>query len=666
MFRSAKSELRWTCETVEHLQQQLYWRAAKLLEKSSALNARFVPRSVSSAVYYSTDRNGIDVQLYLQLSAMINIEERTPSKYPVPTLRHSVDKFVKYARPLQSDNEYHRTLSVSDFTLLIANEFLEGGEGEKLQNILEEKAMKMENWLTPWFIDETYLKSRNRLAAGTNTAMMFPKWNFTGQEGQIDVTAKIIHAAAKFYRKIMNNELTQEKLGRFMLDMRQYNHLFGSTRIPCHEKDIIKYGGTLNPQPRHIVIIRNGHLFSLSVFDSNGRIRSINQLKNELNTVIYPKSEEAVEFPVSMLTAADRDVWADAYKSLKELNPGSFKAVEDSLFVLCLDREANGFYGVSELDLQAMQCLHGGGSQNNSCNRWFDKTLQFIIGSDEFCGVNFEHSSIDAAPVATMMDYICDHFDLDSFGGEDVTGELAPTNALSFTVPQDFQEVIMKTKRKFDEIANDIEVKVLTFDRFGKAFPRHYGISPDGLTQLAMQLAYYRIHRKQPPTNQATTLRQFLDGRTGTVRLPNFYTSMFTYEMTDAEERPNDRDLVHMMQVATQQHKNDKLQTINGMSMDRHLLGLLLVAKELGQATPEIFTCAAYKKMMHYTILSTQVCHFSTYLGTRHFLPMCCAPSEYDGYNVCYNPQEEEMHFAVATYKSCSKTFSSYRFVRSS
>lgn len=58
-------------------------------------------------------------------------------------------------------------------------------------------------------------------------------------------------------------------------------------------------------------------LFSLSVFDSNGRIRSINQLKNELNTVIYPKSEEAVEFPVSMLTAADRDVWADAYKSLK-------------------------------------------------------------------------------------------------------------------------------------------------------------------------------------------------------------------------------------------------------------------------------------------------------------------------------------------------------------
>lgn len=45
-----------------------------------------------------------------------------------------------------------------------------------------------------------------------------------------------------------------------MLDMRQYNHLFGSTRIPCHEKDIIKYGGTLNPQPRHIVIIRNGHV----------------------------------------------------------------------------------------------------------------------------------------------------------------------------------------------------------------------------------------------------------------------------------------------------------------------------------------------------------------------------------------------------------------------
>lgn len=49
--------------------------------------------------------------------------------------------------------------------------------------------------------------------------MMFPKWNFTGQEGQIDVTAKIIHAAAKFYRKIMKLVLKKILIGENFLSI---------------------------------------------------------------------------------------------------------------------------------------------------------------------------------------------------------------------------------------------------------------------------------------------------------------------------------------------------------------------------------------------------------------------------------------------------------------
>ena len=56
-------------------------------------------------------------------------------------------------------------------------------------------------------------------------------------------------------------------------------------------------------------------------------------------------------------------------KNQKEIN-----AMEDSLFLMCLDNEFN-LPGRPEDNNMAM-ALHGGGAERNSRNRWFDKTLQ--------------------------------------------------------------------------------------------------------------------------------------------------------------------------------------------------------------------------------------------------------------------------------------------------
>lgn len=588
-----------------------------------------------------------------QIALVATYSSKAPKslpKYPVPTLRHTISHFVKFARPLQRDTEYHQTL-------VVANEFLDGGEGEKLQTLLEDRAAKMDNWLTPWLVDKAYLEARAPLPATTSPGVLFPRWNYTGREGQIDAASKLIQAALKFYFKIVSKELPQEKLGKAPLDMGQYKRLFGTTRIPSLGKDQLKFGGTVDPRSCHIAVMRNGHIFRLSVIDSNGRMRGLKQLKKELTKILFPQTERISTLPVGVLTTGNRDEWAKRYAELRESNAEQLNCIEDSLFVVCLDKKPEALQGASELDLQALQCLHGGGSRSNSINRWFDKTLQFIVGTDGYCGVNFEHAPVDAPVIAILMDFICDHFDLNSFEEEDATGTLGETSAVDFTLSESLRKAITGAKKKFDWIASDTEVKVFTFDRFGKNFARQYGMGPDSLIQLALQLAYYRIHREQPRTHQPTLSRQFLDGRTDSIRLPNFQTAMFTFEMTDSEERPSVRELCHMLQIAAQQHKNYFRQALNGQAMDRHLLGLRLIAEEHNLPVPELFKSDAYQKMMHFTLLTNQ-------LPTRHFLAMCYAPSIPDCYAVCYNPQETEIHFTVCTSKSCEKSFSSYRFAR--
>lgn len=58
------------------------------------------------------------------------------------------------------------------------------------------------------------------------------------------------------------------------------------------------------------------------------------------------------------------------------MNGASLQAIEDSIFVMCLDKTSKIEDNVTASTRMALQLLHGNGAANNSGNRWFDKTLQ--------------------------------------------------------------------------------------------------------------------------------------------------------------------------------------------------------------------------------------------------------------------------------------------------
>ncbi|KAF8383704.1 hypothetical protein PRIPAC_72846 [Pristionchus pacificus] len=568
-------------------------------------------------------------------------------KLPVPDGIHTLKHFLDFAEAIESPKEFKQTLkTVQTFA---------DAEMLKLDSALAERAKKHNNWLTPWWLNVAYLESRDPLPVVTSPGVNFPKFEYQGQTGQLDHAAKIAQAAIFFYKKIQRGELKQDMAGSAPLDMAQYRLLFGTSRVPKKDKDEIRYGADAAQSARHAAVFRNGHAFRMDVVDRDGDPLSLDTLRQQLDEIVSA-SENRNLFPLGCMTAEKRDKWAEVRESVGRLpsNRKSLDTIESALFTLAIDGPAQPLKGFTERDEQARQSLHGSGSERNSVNRWFDKTVQFIIGDNGYCGMCYEHTPAEGPPVATLMDFVMDQFDGRTFIAEGTSTGLSPVRRLDFELTNDHKKAIEKAKRRIDAVAEDLEVLTYTFTRFGKNFPKSVKVSPDSFIQLAFALAFHRIHGTLAPTYETASLRKFDEGRTENIRGPNLQTAKFC-QMMKIGNRPF-VELHEQLHAAIAAHKKYTADAMNGAGMDRHLLAWRLLAAEKGLPLPSILDTSAYKRMAHYQVSTSQV-------PTRHYIPMCFGPSADDCYGICYNPQEKELHFTITTFQHFPST-SSKRFAK--
>uniref|UniRef100_A0A669DL21 Carnitine O-acetyltransferase n=1 Tax=Oreochromis niloticus TaxID=8128 RepID=A0A669DL21_ORENI len=572
--------------------------------------------------------------ILFQFNVPLTHQEGLP-KLPVPPLKQTCERYLAVLEPLVSDEEM-------DHTRKVVQEFLKGGVGERLQKGLERRARKTDNWLTEWWMQSAYLDCRMPVAVYTSPGVVLPQMHFHDRQGQMRFAAKLIAGVLDFKKMIDTQTLPVEYLSGKPLCMDQYYQILSSCRIPGPKRDTVVNHARGKTPPTHITVVHNFQFFVLDVYNSDGTPLTVDQIYMQLEK-IWNSSLQTNKEPIGILTSQHRNTWGKAYNNLikDRTNKDSVRAIQKSIFTVCLDapmlRVSDDLY----LSRVAAQILHGGGARWNSGNRWFDKTLQFIVGEDGACGLVYEHAPAEGPPIVFLIDYVIKY--MTQFRRAPMI-PLPMPQKLRFNITPEVKRDIEKAKQNMNIMVQDLDVKVLLFSHFGKNVPKKHKLSPDAFVQMALQLAYFRIYNICCSTYESASLRMFKYGRTDAIRS----TTADSLEFVQAMQDPAKQKLA-LLQKAIQTHKENTYNAIHGQAIDRHLLGLKRQSIEDLTSIPEIFMDTSYAVANHFNLSTSQV-------GSKTDCVMCFGPMVPDGYGVCYNPMDEHINIAITAFNSCEET----------
>uniref|UniRef100_A0A669DRQ0 Carnitine O-acetyltransferase n=1 Tax=Oreochromis niloticus TaxID=8128 RepID=A0A669DRQ0_ORENI len=559
-------------------------------------------------------------------------------KLPVPPLKQTCERYLAVLEPLVSDEEM-------DHTRKVVQEFLKGGVGERLQKGLERRARKTDNWLTEWWMQSAYLDCRMPVAVYTSPGVVLPQMHFHDRQGQMRFAAKLIAGVLDFKKMIDTQTLPVEYLSGKPLCMDQYYQILSSCRIPGPKRDTVVNHARGKTPPTHITVVHNFQFFVLDVYNSDGTPLTVDQIYMQLEK-IWNSSLQTNKEPIGILTSQHRNTWGKAYNNLikDRTNKDSVRAIQKSIFTVCLDapmlRVSDDLY----LSRVAAQILHGGGARWNSGNRWFDKTLQFIVGEDGACGLVYEHAPAEGPPIVFLIDYVIKY--MTQFRRAPMI-PLPMPQKLRFNITPEVKRDIEKAKQNMNIMVQDLDVKVLLFSHFGKNVPKKHKLSPDAFVQMALQLAYFRIYNICCSTYESASLRMFKYGRTDAIRSTTADSLEFVQAMQDPAKQSSEK--LALLQKAIQTHKENTYNAIHGQAIDRHLLGLKRQSIEDLTSIPEIFMDTSYAVANHFNLSTSQV-------GSKTDCVMCFGPMVPDGYGVCYNPMDEHINIAITAFNSCEET----------
>lgn len=560
---------------------------------------------------------------------MFEDNEQLPSLH-VPDLKATLETLKESISPVaMNSSEFVNTLQLID-------EFARAA-GPKLDLLLREKAHKTKNWLTQdgWWTSEIYLKSRKPLVINSNPSMIYPPLPFevTNQLALVGTISQLISGIIDFRQALLhgyNPEATSTD-NECRLDPNlcygQYKHMFGSTRMPGEIVDrqsltqqhlSSSSSSSATPDsssPFTIVISHKGKYFEIQLTDIDNERGRIDQITGILDKIIAAGNEPGgLHDGVGVLTTANRAVWAE---SIKLLDEGSVRAIEEAQFVVCIDtiqqedeHDADHHRGsnpaatpsfssallsapqASEQHLAALgrQVLHGDSA--NVGNRWFDKAFQLIVVADSKAerllgaGINYEHSFAEGTVITKMIEYSYDktvaknressqmnYFNKQQFSSQE-PALFRQLRMYDESRAAELSDLLEDTKLDYQSQVDQFDLDYFQYKQYGSNAIKSWRFSPDSWFQVALQSAYFNAHRRLAPCYESASTRQFAQGRTETIR-------SLTKEVAQFCQDPR----IETLAAAVKSHKAYASAANHGDAIDRALFGYKMTFNELRAGT---------------------------------------------------------------------------------
>uniref|UniRef100_A0A1I8NSM7 carnitine O-palmitoyltransferase n=1 Tax=Stomoxys calcitrans TaxID=35570 RepID=A0A1I8NSM7_STOCA len=572
----------------------------------------------------------------------------------LPSVTATTQRYLRSVRPLLDDEKYKRMEG-------LAHEF-ETTIGKKLQWYLILKSWWSTNYVSDWWEEYVYLRGRSPLMINSNfygTDAIFMDLS----HNQAARAANVVYLLLGFRRLIERQELQPIMVqGIVPLCSWQYERTFNTVRVPGMETDRIVHYRDSN----HIVVLHKGCYYKVLIYYKGRQLRPCEiqvQMEEILNSKATPLPGEE---HLAALTAWNRSKWAEVRNTYftRGVNRVSLHTVESAAFVVSLDDIP------FEFDLNRPELLDNFGKtllHGNGYNRWFDKSFTVCVGTNGRVGFNAEHTWADAAVGAHMWenlvidDLVTDGYDEN--GNTRGTPEFQPPSPtrLSWKLEPCLTQIEEATLDA-NKLINDIDLRILVHNQYGKGFMKKCRLSPDAFIQMALQLAYYRDAGRFSLTYEASMTRLFREGRTETVRPCTIESAAWVKAMEDKTKTNDER--VALIKAACDRHQLGYQDAMCGHGIDRHLFCLYVVSKYLEVDSPFLNEVLSEP----WRLSTSQTPHGQTPKMDLKKHPQCISsgggfgPVADDGYGVSYIIAGEDLIFFHISAKNSCDTTNVHRF----
>ncbi|KAK4522056.1 uncharacterized protein ATC70_004595 [Mucor velutinosus] len=556
---------------------------------------------------------------------MLKYQANLP-KLPVPALSGTLQKYLQSVRPLLDDAEYKKTEQA-------AKEFeAPGGFGQKLQERLVARFNdpSVVNWMEDWWLDQAYMGYRDPVVIYVSYFFLYKDDKLRKSPAQR--AAAITTAALEFKKQVVDKTLSVEMAKGEPMCMDSYKYMFNNCRMPKKPSD---YEAIFDPvKNNHVVVLRKNKFYVVDTFH-NGKQLSTNELQHQFQRII-DQAGSSKGLPIGVLTSDNRDRWTEYRERLVAANPDNaryLEKVESSDFVICLDDQKP-----VTRDEGSRACWHGDGR-----NRFFDKPLQFIVYENGKAGFMGEHSCMDGTATCRLNEYVCDGLNRDKInhGDVEVRSDLPNPEEIQFHVNDTIIKDIQTAESNFDQLIAKHDLTVLSYQSYGKNLIKKFKCSPDGFTQMVIQLAYYKMFGISRPTYESAQTRKFQRGRTETARTVTTESVAFVKAMEDPHL--DNQSKIAAFRAALKTQGAYMADAVNGHGVDRHFFGLKNCIQP-GEEKPELFTQPINAYSSHWYLSTSQ-------LSSEHFDGYGWGQVVNDGFGCAYMIKGNALQFNVASVK---------------